>query len=227
MEDPCKYTCDESTEFSLCQVHHRDHGQVGGCSVKSDRIECSWTNPDTACTTCDLGILPNYFKDTKEICWRWNETSPCPTASPSNARPCNTKSDLEKCASVFWDQKRIADSKTCEDWCEEEPACKFWSLKQLDEECSISSKDLRKKYVDLRGKEPPSTILFGSKETDSKWMQTKGTTDCWSKCDSKGGLCPDFCGPNGYCCREGFAGCPSGADKVSPNHHTCVSKKSN
>merc|ERR1719309_1083992 len=53
------------------------------------------------------------------------------------------------------------------------------------------------------------------------WKQNS-TTDCWYKCGKKGGLCENFCGPSGHCCRKGYDDCPAAAGDASPKHHTCV-----
>ena len=54
------------------------------------------------------------------------------------------------------------------------------------------------------------------------WKQLNNK-NCWYKCGKKGGLCEDFCGPKGYCCRKGHADCPVLAANVSPtSHHSCV-----
>ena len=54
------------------------------------------------------------------------------------------------------------------------------------------------------------------------WKQLDNK-NCWYKCGRKGGLCEDFCGPKGHCCRKGHADCPVLAANVSPtSHHSCV-----
>ena len=58
------------------------------------------------------------------------------------------------------------------------------------------------------------------------WQQLNGQ-DCWSQCGAQGGLCEDFCGPNGYCCRAGYDDCPVLAASESPWHHTCVQQSEN
>ena len=32
---------------------------------------------------------------------------------------------------------------------------------------------------------------------------------CFAKCGGKGGYCPNVCGENGYCCKQGDDSCPS------------------
>jgi len=49
--------------------------------------------------------------------------------------------------------------------------------------------------------------------------------DCWSSCGKKDGGACSWCGSNGFCCRKGFDGCPSGAGDVSPDRHRCVRQK--
>jgi len=53
------------------------------------------------------------------------------------------------------------------------------------------------------------------------WIQ-KSDKDCWGSCGYKGGACPSFCKPDGYCCRQGFDDCPTEAANASPHYHTCV-----
>ena len=53
------------------------------------------------------------------------------------------------------------------------------------------------------------------------WQQLNGQ-NCWESCGG-GGLCEDFCGPKGYCCRKGWNQCPLLAENESPeDYHSCV-----
>ena len=54
------------------------------------------------------------------------------------------------------------------------------------------------------------------------WIQIS-TNDCWGNCG--GGLCEEFCGSGGYCCRKGYGDCPSEAGDASPSQHTCVKNR--
>lgn len=73
-----------------------------------------------------------------------------------------------------------------------------------------------------------------------------GDADCWYSCGRKGGLCQNFCGRKGYCCRKGYRDeratvvesvfgfglaaasafvhdCPVlASERASPLRHTCV-----
>ena len=50
--------------------------------------------------------------------------------------------------------------------------------------------------------------------------------DCWGGCGAKGGPCPQWCGRDGYCCRQGWGGTKDpGCNKaISPckNFHCCT-----
>ena len=50
--------------------------------------------------------------------------------------------------------------------------------------------------------------------------------DCWDRCGSTGGACPDFCGTEGMCCRLGWTADPSecghGVLGVQGKGHVCV-----
>ena len=60
------------------------------------------------------------------------------------------------------------------------------------------------------------------REPKDAWQQLN-KQDCWPKCEKTGGLCEDFCGPKGFCCRKGWKNeCPVLAENASPDHHTCV-----
>merc|ERR1719265_2961712 len=46
--------------------------------------------------------------------------------------------------------------------------------------------------------------------------------NCWTPCDRTAGRC-DFCGTEGVCCREGFAGDPEECGgRGAPSFHTCI-----
>ena len=59
-----------------------------------------------------------------------------------------------------------------------------------------------------------------------------GSEDCWHHCKTGGGICEEFCGPNGYCCSsnaDNFNGdCTS--DMINyihdysgtVSHHICI-----
>jgi len=89
--DPCEYTCDNTTDASLCQVRHEETGHIGTCFLTPDGIECSNT-PD-GCQQCDIGNSGLHAV----TCWRWDQHSPCPTHSVDEAvTEIATKEDRRK-----------------------------------------------------------------------------------------------------------------------------------
>mmetsp|Transcript_26205 Transcript_26205/g.78241 ORF Transcript_26205/g.78241 Transcript_26205/m.78241 type:complete len:297 (-) Transcript_26205:415-1305(-) len=46
--------------------------------------------------------------------------------------------------------------------------------------------------------------------------------DCWEACGSKDGLCPEYCGDMGACCKDGWTGQGCPAEGSDPFWHSCV-----
>merc|ERR1711990_711978 len=51
--------------------------------------------------------------------------------------------------------------------------------------------------------------------------------ECWEPCGGKEGSCPDFCGKNGMCCREGWKNKGCDGTLGVPDQHRCVEQPGN
>ena len=110
--------------------------------------------------------------------------------------------------SDVWVRPTVLD---CQEICSGTEGCGTFSYDSSSMECRLHR-------VREAGASGGQTIPLGS---PGIWKQLNDA-GCYGPCGSKGGLCEDFCGHKGYCCRKGYDDCPVLAASVSPIHHTCV-----
>ena len=58
---------------------------------------------------------------------------------------------------------------------------------------------------------------------DAMITQARLGEDCWDGCNKQQGKC-EWCGSEGYCCRQGWEGNECDGTFGGPNNHQCVLK---
>uniref|UniRef100_A0A7M5V0H6 Uncharacterized protein n=1 Tax=Clytia hemisphaerica TaxID=252671 RepID=A0A7M5V0H6_9CNID len=154
-------------------------------------------------------------------------SDPIVPPAPAPVVPAKEEKELRNKGKDCW--RGCGKGGPCPQWCGKDGYCcrQGWGGSK-DPGCKNAVSPCKNFHCCTLIKEPappPAPEEETKEEEEGKEISNKGK-DCWGGCGAKGGACPQWCGKDGFCCRQGYAnkGCENALSACN-GFHCCTAVK--